>query len=514
VPSVEPSVPLPFPYRFLLAPYPRRFLEEFGADLSRHLLLQRAESRYTERVGGALRFWWDASTDALLTGLKLRFERAAARARALVSGARRGAGGNGDFRYGHEPETGGVGMMVAALVRDLRHASRSLIKSPGFSLAFIVTMGLGIGANTAIFSAVNGVLLRPLPHEDGDRLVYLRHSALLAGTENALFSVAEVEDYRQGSPSLAEVAEFSLMSFTMLGHEEPRIVVAGIVTGNYFEVMGLGSRIGRTIDASDDGKESAAVALLTDEFWGRVFSADPDIVGRTVEMNGRTVTFVGVLEPSPPYPERTDIYVNMSTSPHHMDASMEYDRIHRMTEVFARLAPGASVESAGIELRDITTRLHGDFPEAYSAGAGFSVSVTALKEQLTARARPVLLLLLATAFFVLFIACANIANLTLTRVLRRDQELAIRVSLGGSRWALRRQLLAESLLLSVAGAGVGLLHRLVERRPLQHVRGQLHVQSVRDQPGWDGVRIRAADRRGGITRVHVATGASQRGCGG
>jgi predicted permease len=347
--------------------------------------------------------------------------------------------------------------MIQAMIRDLRHALRSLIKSPGFALVFIVTMGLGIGANTAIFSAVNGVLLRPLPHEDGDRLVYLRHSAMLTGADNVTFSVPEIEDYRQGSPSLAEVAEFSAMTFTMLGHETPRLVRAGIVTGNYFEVMGLKARIGRTIDAGDDGAETAAVALLTDEYWRRVFSADPQIVGRTVEINGRTITFVGVLEPSPPYPEATDLYVNLSTSPHHLDASMAYDRVHRMTEVFARLAPGATVESATTEIRDISTRLHGDYPESYDASAGFNVSVTPLKDQLTARARPILLLLLGTALFVLFIACANLANLTLTRVLRRDHELAIRVSLGGGRWALRRQLLAESLVLSIAGAAVGLL---------------------------------------------------------
>ncbi len=247
------------------------------------------------------------------------------------------------------------------------------------------------------------------------------------------------------------------MTVTMLGHETPRLVRTGIVTGNYFEVMGLDARIGRTIDSGDDGEQSAPVALLTDEYWRRVFSADPQIVGRTVEINGRTITFVGVLEPSPPYPEATDIYVNMSTSPHHLDASMAHDRVHRMTEVFARLAPGATVESATTEVRDISTRLHGDYPESYDAGSGFSVSVTPLKDQLTARARPILLLLLGTALFVLFIACANLANLTLTRVLRRDHELAIRVSLGGGRWELRRQLLAESLLLSVAGAGVGLL---------------------------------------------------------
>ena len=457
VPPVEPSLQLPFPYRLLLVPYPQSFLEEFGPDLSRHVLLQRAESRYAGRMGGTVRFWWDASTDALLTGLKLRLENGATLARALLGGAGRRAGVTGAFRYGNQPGTGGMGMSVQTMTRDLRHALRSLIKSPGFSLVFIATMGLGIGANTAIFSAVNGVLLRPLPHDDGDRLVYLRHSATLSGVENALFSVPEIDDYRQGSPSLVAVAEFSAMTFTMLGHEAPRLVRAGIVTGNYFEVMGLEARIGRTIHSADDGEESAAVALLTDEYWRRVFGADPQIVGRTVEINDRTITFVGVLEPSPPYPERTDIYVNMSTSPHHLDAGMNHDRIHRMTEVFARLAPTATVESASAEVRAITTRLHGDYPEVYGAGSGFSVSVTPLKEQLTARARPVLLLLLGTALFVLFIACANIANLTLTRVLRRDHELAIRVSLGGSRWALRRQLLAESLMLSITGAAVGLL---------------------------------------------------------
>ena len=418
-----------------------------------------------------MRFWWDASTDALLTGLKLHLKEGTRRAGAVLGWIRRRAGvveefghGTDGFRYrtgrggpGYEPGTGGVGTMMSATTRDLRHAVRSLVKSPGFALVFVTTMGLGIGANTAIFSAVNGVLLRPLPHEAGDRLVYLRHSATLGGVENVLFSVPEIDDYRQGSPSLEEVAEFSAMTFTMLGHETPRLVRAGIVTGNYFEVMGLQARVGRTIASGDDGQESAAVAVLTDVYWQRLFGGDPQIVGRTVQINGRTVTLVGVLEPSPPYPEATDIYVNMSTSPHHLEATMNTDRIHRMTEVFARLAPGASVESATTEIRDITTRIHGDHPESYGAGSGFGVSVTPLKEQLTARARPVLLLLLGTAFFVLFIACANIANLTLTRVLRRDHELAIRVSLGGSRWALRRQLLAESLLLSIAGAAIGLL---------------------------------------------------------
>ncbi len=347
--------------------------------------------------------------------------------------------------------------MFDTLTRDLSYAVRGLTKNPGYALVFIVTLGLGIGANTAMFSAVNGVLLRPLPHEDGDRLVYLRHSAPLAGIQNALFSVPEIEDYRQGSPSLAAVAEFSAMTFTMLGYETPRRVRAGIVTGNYFDVMGLSATLGRTVGREDDGQAAPAVIVLSDAYWRNVFGADPGIVGKTVEINGRTATFVGVAEPAPPYPERTDIYVNMATSPHHLDASMSHDRIHRMTEVFAKLSPEGSLESAGTEASLITSRIHADYPEAYDAGSGFEVTLTPLKTQLTSRARPTLLLLLATAGFVLIIACANLANLTLTRVLRRGHELAIRASLGGSRAALRRALLVESLLLASAGAGLGLL---------------------------------------------------------
>ena len=334
---------------------------------------------------------------------------------------------------------------------------RGLTKNPGYALVFIVTLGLGIGANTAMFSAVNGVLLRPLPHDDGDRLVYLRQAARIAGIENVLFSVPEIDDYRQGSPSLGAVAEFSALTFTMLGYETPRRVRAGIVTGNYFDVMGLSASLGRMVGREDDGEDAAAVIVLSDAYWRNVFGADPGILGKTVEINGRTATFVGVAEPAPPYPERTDIYVNMATSPHHLDASMSHDRVHRMTEVFAKLSPAATLESARTETSAITSRIHAEYPEAYDAGSGFEVTVTPLKTQLTSRARPTLLLLLGTAFFVLIIACANLANLTLTRVLRRDHELAIRVSLGGSRAVLRRELLVESLVLAGAGAGLGLL---------------------------------------------------------
>lgn len=447
----------PVLHRWLLRLYPGWFRREFETELLGHLMDQRREERYGSQAWGPARFWWHAGNDALVTATRLHLGRARERAsdlRRRWEERRAGPlGQHGDQRT----ENGGVGMMVDSILRDFRHAMRGLTKNPGYAAVFIVTLGLGIGANTAMFSAVNGILLRPLPHDDGDRLVYLRHAASRANIPNALFSVPEIEEYRQGSPSLEAVAEFSALNFNMLGHETPRRVRAGIVTGNYFEVMGLSATLGRTVGRDDDGPTAPAVIVLSDSYWQNAFGADPEIVGKTVEINGRTATFVGVAEPAPPYPERTDIYVNMATSPHHLDASMSHDRVHRMTEVFAKLAPGASVGAARAEVSRVTTRIHGEYPEAYDAGSGFQVTVTPLKTQLTARARPIFLLLLGTASLVLVIACANLANLTLTRVLRRDQEVAVRVSLGATKGALRRQLLIESLVLAAAGAGVGLL---------------------------------------------------------
>lgn len=424
----------------LLRWYPGWFLDEFEEELCAHLRRQRAETRYAGRLVGPLRFWAHALADALRAGVELRIDHWK---------ERRG-------RHHIVPDREEVGMFWDGMTRDLRQAGRSLSRTPGYVAVFVLTLGLGIGANTAMFSAVNSVLLKPLPHEDGDRLVYLRHHAPRAGVANTLFSVPEIEDYRSGAASLEAVAEFSAMTFNMLGHDTPRRVRAGIVTGNYFGVMGLTAMLGRTIGVTDDGEDAAAVTVLSDPYWRQVFGGDPEVVGQTVRINGRTVTIVGVLEPAPPYPEQTDIYVNMVTSPHHLDATMTHDRVHRMTEVFARLTPGADVERAATEVSAVTARIHAEYPEAYDVGTGYEVAVRPLKDQLTSNARPTLLLLLGTALFVLVIACANLANLTLTRVLRREHEFAIRVSLGGNRAMLRRQLLGESLILSGLGAVLGL----------------------------------------------------------
>ena len=343
------------------------------------------------------------------------------------------------------------------LIQHLRYALRGLRKSPGYTLAFVLTLGLGIGANTAVFSVVRGVLLKALPHQDGDRLVYLRHSAEAAGVQNALFSVPEILDYRESSASLSGFAEFSAMTFNLLGNDEPVQVLAGIVTGNFFDVMGLRPVHGRLFTSADDGAGADPVLVLTYDYWIQAFGADSEVLGRTVRVNGRTLTIVGVVQPAPHYPEKTDIFVNMVTSPHHLSASMVHGRTHRMTEVFARLEPGRSIEQAQVELDQISTVIHADNPEAYQEAAGHRVAITPLRDVLTQRASLTLYVLLGTATFVLIIACANVANLTLTRSIRREKELVVRAALGAGAGRLRRLLLAEHAVLALMGAALGLL---------------------------------------------------------
>jgi predicted permease len=330
------------------------------------------------------------------------------------------------------------------------------VRAPGFALAVVLTLGLGIGANTAVFSVVRGVLLRPLPHQDGERLVYLRHSAALAGVDNALFSVPEILDYRGGTDVFEGIAEFSSMTFNLIGRDEPVQVTAGIVSGNFFDVMGLEPALERLFGPGDDGEAAAPVMVLTFDYWMEAFGGDPGVVGATLEVNGRSSTIVGVLQPVPQYPEETDVLVNMVTSPHHMSAAMVHGRTHRMTEVFARLAPGATVEQAQGELDRVGARVRADHPDSYDEGAGYAVTATPLQEVLTRRARLTVWLLMGTAAFVLVIACANVANLPLMRGVRREREMVVRGALGAGAVRLRRLLLVENLLLTLVGAALGL----------------------------------------------------------
>src|SRR5437764_135028 len=240
-----------------------------------------------------------------------------------------------------------------SFIRDMRVAFHSFWRTPGMALAVILTLALGIGANTAIFTLVRGVLLKPLVNRDEDRLIYIRQSAQGIGDENTTFSVPELDDLRAGVKTLSAFGDFSTIGFTMVGLGEPREVQAGVVGGNYFEVMGLHPVLGRLLDARDDGPNAAGAAVLTYRFWKTGLDSDPSVLGKTVRLGTRSATIVGVLEPSVPYPAETEIIANVVTSPHHLSATMVTGRVHRMTELFGRLAPGADLASARAELRAV-----------------------------------------------------------------------------------------------------------------------------------------------------------------
>jgi predicted permease len=342
-------------------------------------------------------------------------------------------------------------------LHDLRVALRSLARAKGLTITVALTLALGIGANAAIFSVVRGVLLRPLVNRDEDRLIYIRQSARGIGAENVTFSVPEIQDLRERVKTLNAFGDFSTIGFTMIGLGEPREVRAGVVGGSYFEVMGLRPALGRLLDAKDDGPNAAGAAVLTYRFWTTTLNSDPSVLGKVVRLGERSATIVGVLEPSVPYPAETEIIANVVTSPHHLSATMVTGRVHRMTELFGRLAPGVDLETARADLRLAHGAMVKEHPEAYSAKADFRIEAVRLRDQITSRARTVLLVLLASSALIFVIACSNVANLVLARTVRREGELAIRAALGATNGALRRTLLAETLLLCGAGAILGVL---------------------------------------------------------
>ena len=348
-----------------------------------------------------------------------------------------------------------------AFLRDLKIAVRSLARARALWITVALTLALGIGANAAIFSVVRAVLLRPLANRDEARLLYLRQSAPGLGVDNATFSVPEIQDIGSRLKTIQELGTFSEIDFTVVGLGTPREIQAGVVDGNYFEVMGLRPVLGRLLTRSDDGPNATGAVVLTNRFWTASLHSDPNVLGKRVRLESasgaRSAVVVGVLEPSVPYPMETELIANIVTSPHHLSATMVTGREHRMTEVFARLAPGADLESARAELRTVYASMLSDHPEIYKPADHYKIDVTRIHDQINSRANTILWVLFAASGLLFVIACSNVANLVLARTVRRESELAVRSALGASTAALRRSLLAESIVLCGSGALASLL---------------------------------------------------------
>ena len=372
-----------------------------------------------------------------------------------------------------------------SFLHDLKIAVRSLARVPALWITVALTLALGIGANAAIFSVVRAVLLRPLANRDEDKLLYIRQSAPGLNDLNTTFSIPEIKDIGEGLKSIRELGTFSTISFTVVGLGTPREIPAGVVDGNYFDVMGLKPVLGRLLTPNDDGQNAAGALVLTYGFWRNTLHSDPNVLGKTVRLESysgaRSATVVGVLEPAVPYPVATEIIANVVTSPHHLSATMVQGREHRMTEVFGRLAPGATLEQARAELKNVYGAMTTAHPEVYKASSQYQIDVTRMHDQINAKANTVLWVLFAASGLLFVIASSNVANLVLARTVRRESELAVRSALGASTKVLRRSLLAESLILCVSGALAAVLLAIPMVGVLGHYAARFSVRA-KDMP--------------------------------
>jgi len=348
------------------------------------------------------------------------------------------------------------GRLIESLLQDVRYGVRAMVKNPGFAAAAVITLALGIGANTAIFSLVYGVLLRPLPYAQGSQLVVLHQNATGAHVLDFPFSVKEIEDYRKGSRTLADVVEHHTMNFLLMDKNSAQRVEVAVVSANFFEVLGVRPLLGRTFISAEEAAGAPPVLVLSYNYWMSHEGGDPNIIGKVFQMNRRPHTVIGVLPPIPQYPQESDVYVTTAQCPTRSSPRFIANRRGRMMTAFARLKPDVNVDQAQADLSVVAARIAAADPGMYLKEDGYSLTVAGLRDDLTRRARSMFLVLLGVAGFVLLIACANVANLLLARLLTLERELAVRAALGASRGRLLRQVVTESVVLSLAGGVLGL----------------------------------------------------------
>jgi putative ABC transport system permease protein len=403
-------------FRWLLQLLPAEFRGDYGPEMEQVFAEQRAEADRGGDKMGMWRLWWETTKGIFITAPREH---------------------------------------LAMLRQDSGFALRMMRKNLGFTSAAIVVLGLGIGANTAIFSVVDAVLVRPLPYKHGEQLVLLTPRA--SDGQAGLFSVPEMNDYRQQNRSLDGIVEYHNMQFILLGRQEPEHVETGVVSWNFFDIFGVKPLAGRMFEPSDEKPGAPAVLLLSFEYWERSFGGDPTVVGKTFHMNDKLHTVIGVLSPFPQYPQQNDVYMPSTACPFRSDPDLIANRRGHMLHLFGRMKPGITATQAEADLTTLRAAMGRTYPNDYPQDSPAKVQATPLKTELTRDAKPTMLFLLTAAGFVLLIACANVANLNLARMVRREREMSLRAAMGAGRVRLFRQLLTESFLLALGGGALGLL---------------------------------------------------------
>jgi putative ABC transport system permease protein len=337
---------------------------------------------------------------------------------------------------------------MGQLWQDMRFGLRLLLKSPGFAVVTILALALGIGANSAIFSVVNGILLRPLPYATADRLTFL--SEWSQQVPNMSVSYPNFQDWRAQNHSFEELAAFRTNGFVLTGAGEPERLTAREVSQGFFPVLGVTPATGRNFTTDEDRAGGSKTVLLSYGVWQRRFGANPSIVGQALTLNNEGYTVIGILPQTFEWQSPVDIYVPLGLNADRMQARDSHPGIY----LVGLLKPGVKIDQASADMTAITDRLAKEYPQS---NTGTAFTITSLQNAATQNIRSSLFILMAAVGFVLLITCANVANLLLARAASRSREIAIRTALGAGRVRIVRQLLTESLLLSLAGGGLGLL---------------------------------------------------------